>query len=72
MTLPRVLATISVGAVVVCVVAFASHERVTGVSFVDALTFHLTQSARWIQTQSMWGVNDFHPLVGLRRVSQQR
>lgn len=55
------IAAVAVAAAFVSAVALIAHEGDSAVSNGDALTFHLTQVARWIQTGSMWGINSFSP-----------
>lgn len=55
------IAALAMAIALIAVIALAAHEGRSPVSNGDALTFHLTQTARWIQTGSLWGINDFSP-----------
>ena len=56
-----VLAALGIGAAATAVVAYAGAVAVRPFTHVDVVNFHLPNLARWIQTSSVWQIDQFLP-----------
>lgn len=54
-----VVALLGVGAVVLFTLAYLRDQLVVAPGSIDILNFHLPGVGRWIQTGSIWGINEF-------------
>jgi hypothetical protein len=55
------LAAVAVAAVAVYAVAILARLGGSPATFIDTVTFHLPGAARWIQSQSIWQIDQFLP-----------